>query len=49
VLESIRRWFTAMGLELNEQKTRVKQARLDAFDFLGYTFTRLPSYKTGVR
>jgi RNA-directed DNA polymerase len=49
VLEILRRWFTAMGLELNEQKTTVKQARTEAFDFLGYTFTMLHSYKTGVR
>jgi RNA-directed DNA polymerase len=49
VLERIRRWFTAMGLELNEQKTTVKQARTEAFEFLGYTFTMLHSYKTGVR
>jgi RNA-directed DNA polymerase len=49
VLEIIRRWFTTMGLELNERKTAVKQARQEAFDFLGYTFTMLHSYKTGVR
>jgi RNA-directed DNA polymerase len=49
VLEIIRRWFTTMGLELNERKTSVKQARTEAFDFLGYTFTMLHSYKTGVR
>ena len=48
-LESIRRWFTAMGLERNERKTMVKHARTEAFDFLGYTFTRLHSYKTGTR
>ena len=49
VLEIIRRWFTTMGLEFNERKTSVKQARQEAFDFLGYTFTMLHSYKTGVR
>jgi RNA-directed DNA polymerase len=49
VLASIRRWFTTMGLELNERKTSVKQARHEAFDFLGYTFTMLYSHKTGVR
>ena len=48
VLDIIRRWFTTMGLELNERKTSVKQARTEAFDFLGYTFTMLHSYKTGV-
>jgi RNA-directed DNA polymerase len=49
VLDLIRRWFTTMGLELNEHKTSVKQARTDAFDFLGYSFTRLHSSKTGVQ
>ena len=40
----IRSWFTVMGLELNERKTTVKQARQEAFDFLGYlTFTILHS------
>jgi RNA-directed DNA polymerase len=48
-LAIIRRWFTTMGLALNEQKTAVKQARTESFDFLGYTFTMLPSYKTGTR
>ncbi len=38
-----------MGLELNEQKTAVKHARKESFDFLGYTFTMLHSYKTGTR
>jgi RNA-directed DNA polymerase len=48
-LAIIRRWFTTMGLALNEQKTAVKQARTESFDFLGYTFTMLHSYKTGTR
>jgi RNA-directed DNA polymerase len=48
-LALIRRWFTTMGLELNEQKTTVKHARKESFDFLGYTFTMLHSYKTGTR
>jgi RNA-directed DNA polymerase len=48
-LAIIRRWFTTMGLELNEQKTAVKHARKESFDFLGYTFTMLHSYKTGTR
>jgi len=46
-LEVIRRWFTQMGLELNERKTAVKHARRGSFDFLGYTFKMLRSYKTG--
>jgi RNA-directed DNA polymerase len=48
-LAIIRPWFTTMGLALNEQKTAVKQARTESFDFLGYTFTMLHSYKTGTR
>lgn len=46
-LAAIRRWFTTMGLELNERKTAVKDARRDSFDFLGYSFQMLRSYKTG--
>ena len=49
VLAIIRRWFTTMGLALNEQKTTVKQARREAFQFLGYTFTMLHSPRTGQR
>jgi RNA-directed DNA polymerase len=37
-----------IGLTINETKTSVKWARTDAFDFLGYTFRMLRSYKTGV-
>src|SRR5262249_16326253 len=46
-LAIIRRWFTVRGLELNAQKTTVKHARKESFDFLVYTFTMLHSYKTG--
>src|SRR5438876_10615309 len=38
VLAQSRRWFTQMGLTLNEQKTRVCDGRREAFIFLGYTF-----------
>ena len=38
VLAQSRRWFTQMGLTLNEQKTRVCDGRHEAFTFLGYTF-----------
>ena len=48
-LALIRRWFATMGLALNEQKTAVKHARKESFDFLGHTFTMLHSYKTGTR
>jgi RNA-directed DNA polymerase len=46
-LAKIRKWFTAIGLEINESKTSVKQARSESFDFLGYTFKRMWSYKNG--
>lgn len=46
-LAKMRKWFTAIGLEINESKTSVKQARSESFDFLGYTFKRLRSYKNG--
>src|SRR5438876_10155964 len=49
VLAQSRRWFTHMGLMLNEQKTRVCDGRREAFDFLGYTFGPLRSWKTGHR
>ncbi len=38
VLAQTRRWFTAMGLTLNEGKTRVVDGRREPFTFLGYTF-----------
>jgi len=34
-------------LELNEEKTRIVNAREDSFDFLGYTFGPMHSPKTG--
>jgi RNA-directed DNA polymerase len=46
-LETIRGWFESIGLKLNEQKTSVKNARRESFDFLGHTFKMLHSYKTG--
>jgi RNA-directed DNA polymerase len=46
-LAVIRRWFSAMGLQLNDVKSSVKNACRESFDFLGYTFKRLRSYKTG--
>ena len=38
VLDTIRRWMASIGLALNEDKTRLCNARREAFDFLGYTF-----------
>jgi len=49
VLAQSRRWFTRMGLTLNEQKTRVVNGRREAFDFLGYTFGPMRSRKNGHR
>jgi Group II intron, maturase-specific domain len=36
-----------LGLALNEQKTRVVDARREAFDFLGHRFVVQPSKRTG--
>jgi RNA-directed DNA polymerase len=47
VLAQSRRWFTQMGLTLNEQKTRVCDGRREAFTFLGYTFGPMRYRKNG--
>jgi RNA-directed DNA polymerase len=49
VLETTRDWLTRIGLTLNEDKTRLLDARCDAFDFLGYTFGPRYSPRTGGR
>jgi RNA-directed DNA polymerase len=49
VLETTRRWMASMGLALNENKTRVCNARCESFDFLGYTFGPMHSPRTGGR
>jgi len=49
VLDTIRRWMASIGLALNEDKTRVCNARCEPFDFLGYTFGPLHSPRTGGR
>jgi RNA-directed DNA polymerase len=49
VLETTRRWMASIGLALNENKTRVCNARCESFDFLGYTFGPLYSPRTGGR
>jgi RNA-directed DNA polymerase len=46
-LAQTRRWFTQMGLTLNEQKTRVCDGRTEPFTFLGYTFGPLRYRKDG--
>jgi RNA-directed DNA polymerase len=47
VLAQTRRWFTQMGLTLNEQKTRVVSGRREPFTFLGYTFGPMHYRKDG--
>jgi RNA-directed DNA polymerase len=49
VLEATRRWMTRIGLALNEEKTCVRNARCEPFDFLGYTFGPMYSPRTGGR
>jgi RNA-directed DNA polymerase len=49
VLETTRRWMASIGLALNEDKTRVCDARCESFDFLGYTFGPMYSPRTGGR
>jgi RNA-directed DNA polymerase len=49
VLETTRRWMTGIGLALNEDKTRLRNARCESFDFLGYTFGPMYSPRTGGR
>ena len=39
--------MAGIGLALNEDKTRLRDARCDAFDFLGYTFGPMHSPRTG--
>jgi RNA-directed DNA polymerase len=47
VLAQTRRWFTQMGLTLNERKTRVCDGRTEPFTFLGYTFGPMHYRKDG--
>jgi RNA-directed DNA polymerase len=47
VLAQTRRWFTQMGLTLNERKTRVVNGRREPFTFLGYTFGPMRYRKDG--
>lgn len=43
----LRTLMTRLGLTVNEEKTRICDARSDHFDFLGYTFGRYYSVRTG--
>ena len=49
VLEVTRRWMKSIGLSLNEEKTCVRNAGREPFDFLGYTFGPMYSPRTGGR
>lgn len=46
-LKTTNRWMTRIGLQLNEAKTRICDARHETFDFLGYTFGPQYHPKTG--
>ena len=46
-LKTTRRWLASIGLELNEAKTRICDARRESFDFLGYTFGPVCDPRTG--
>jgi len=46
-MEVTRRWMTALGLTLNEEKTKLRDGRKETFDFLGYTFGPMVHKPTG--
>jgi group II intron reverse transcriptase/maturase len=46
-LQALRALTCKLGLEVNEDKTRICTAQSDSFDFLGYTFGRMHSVRTG--
>ncbi len=46
-LQALRALMGRLGLAVNEEKTRICDAQRDRFDFLGYTFGRLYSMRTG--
>jgi RNA-directed DNA polymerase len=46
-LKKVREVLVRMELKLNEEKSRVVDAREGSFDFLGFTFTRKRNPKTG--
>jgi RNA-directed DNA polymerase len=49
VLKLTGQWLKKIGLTLNEQKTFVRNAHRETFDFLGYTFGTMYSHKNGHR
>ena len=46
-LQCMRALMARLGLTINEEKTRICDVRNGRFDFLGYTFGRLYSWRTG--
>jgi len=46
-VNQVRQVLARMELKLNEEKSRVVDARQGSFDFLGFTFSRKKSVKTG--
>ena len=47
--EVLKAVMTAMGLTVNETKTKLREARTERFDFLGYTFGPYWDTRTGRR
>ena len=47
--EVLTRVMTALGLTVNEAKTKLREARTERFDFLGYTFGPVWDKRTGKR
>jgi RNA-directed DNA polymerase len=46
-LEVTRNWMTRIGLTINEEKTCIRNACRESFNFLGYTFGKMYSPRTG--
>jgi RNA-directed DNA polymerase len=44
--EKVQEVMEGLGLRLNEEKTRVIDARQESFEFLGFSFTRKLSFKS---
>jgi len=46
-LEVIRKWMARIGLTLNDEKTCIRNPYAETFQFLGYTFGKMYSPRTG--
>lgn len=46
-LDVTRKWMTRIGLQINEEKTCIRNAYRESFNFLGYTFGKMYSPRTG--